>query len=340
MPKTVSPSAQRTERPFPVLASDRSGWDIPGMPMGLQWALLFFLPLAAAGYCLWSKLGALPEDAWSWTVYPGALLGAILLMPVNWGLECFKWAELLPWAPMRRRVREVLYGTAWSLIGPFRLGAGIGRISAVQKRERNMAMRAFAAACVSQWWCTITGAGIGLLVAGYWMAGMSVALISAMALGLYLGWTPGFWNTLKTTPFCGNWGLTRRIATIRRKRALNLSIARYVIMVVQFVLLLNAFGHHASMDHWVGRMFEQVEGVSLTWGLTSLVPMPALGDLGIREAAALLTIPAPEPMDATAIIGATLTLWVLNILIPALVGLVWHASAQRRINGLRTNLGA
>ena len=150
----------------------------------------------------------------------------------------------------------------------------------------------------------------------------------------------GFWTTLKATPFCGNWGLTRRIATIRRKRALNLSIARYVIMVVQFVLLLNAFGHHASMDHWVGRMFEQVEGVSLTWGLTSLVPMPALGDLGIREAAALLTIPAPEPLDATAIIGATLTLWVLNILIPALVGLVWHASAQRRINGLRTNLGA
>ena len=65
------------------------------------------------------------------------------------------------------------------------------------------------------------------------------------------------------------------------------------------------------------------------WGLTSLAPVPLLGDLGIREAAALVALPAPNPGDTAAIVGATLTLWVLNLLLPALVGVVWQWSAFR-----------
>ena len=335
----MSKTANRSARALPVMASDRVGWKLPGIPMGVQWTLLFFLPLVAAAYCLWTKLGAIASEEWQWQIHSAALLGAVLLMPVNWGLECFKWAELLPWAPMRRRIREVLYGTAWSLIGPFRLGAGIGRVAAVQTREKNMAMRAFATSCVSQWWCTITASGIGLLFFGLWWAGATVLLISAATIGLYLGWTPRFWATFKATPLCGNWGLTRRIATIRRKRALNLSIARYVVMLTQFVLMLNAFGHLGSVIHSVERFLDQAQGASLTWGLTSLAPMPAFGDLGLREAAAVLAIPAPTPADLTAIIGATLGLWVLNVFLPAMVGLIWQGTHRRRLQK-GANLGA
>lgn len=326
----MSKTANRPARVLPVLASDRVGWKLPGIPLGIQWTVLFFLPLVAAAYCLWAKLGTVAFEDWQWRVYPAALAGAVVLMPVNWGLECFKWAELLPWAPLRRRIREVLYGSAWSLIGPFRLGAGIGRIAAVQTRERNMAMRAFATSCVSQWWCTITAAGIGLLFYGLWWAGATVLLISATTIGIYLGWTPRFWTSFKSTPLCGNWGLTRRIATIRRKRALSLSIARYMVMMVQFVLMLNAFGHLESVTSSVERFLDQAQGASLTWGLTSLAPMPAFGDLGLREAAAVLTIHAPSPADLTAIVAATLSLWVLNVMVPALVGLIWQGTYRRR----------
>lgn len=335
----MSRTVNRTTRALPVMASDRIGWKLPGIPVGIQWAVLFFLPLVAAAYCLWSRLGDIAVEDWHWTIHTSALLGAVLLMPVNWGLECFKWAELLPWAPMRRRVREVLYGTAWSLIGPFRLGAGIGRVSAVRSRERNMAMRAFATACASQWWCTITAAGIGLLFFGMWWAAAMVMVISAITLGLFLGWTPGFWAHLKATPICGNWGLTRRIATIRRRRALNLSIARYFVMLAQFVLMLNAFGHLGSVKYSVERFLDQAQGASLTWGLTSLAPMPAFGDLGLREAAALLTIPAPTQVDLMAIIGATLALWVLNVFLPAMTGLIWQGLYSRR-NQKEANLAA
>ena len=320
---------------------DRGKWpDKLRLPAPIHWGLLFLLPLGGAGCWLFSSLYALPAEAWQLTIYPLALLGAVLLVPVNWGIESVKWAELMPWARMAKRTRQVLYGTAWSMIGPFRLGAGIGRVAAVKPRERNMAMRAFATASVSQWWCTITAAALGLLCAKLYLPGVAVLMVSAATLGLYFGWTPAFWTWFKHSPFSGHWGLSRRIATVRRKRALILSIARFLVMLCQFILLLNAFGHLTDLTHQVERFFLQGQGVALTWGLTSLAPLPAFGDLGLREAAALLTMESPNPADVTAIVAATLTLWVINIFIPAIVGLIWQGAAQRQDKTLRANLGA
>ena len=102
--------------------------------------------------------------------------------------------------------------------------------------------------------------------------------------------------------------------------------------------MLNAFGHLTTWSHSVDRFYAQGQGVALTWGLTSLAPMPAFGDLGIREAAALFAIDASTPEDITAIIAATLSLWIVNLLIPSLVGLIWHANAQRKRNNIRAKL--
>ena len=295
------------------------------------WALRLagvLLPLGAAAWWLNHQLSALPETAWSWSVEPALVLLAVVLVPVNWGLESFKWAELMPWGKLSSRIRQVLYGTAWSLIGPLRLGAMVGRVAAVNPRQRGQAVRAFATASVSQWWCTITAAGLALLVAGWWMLGAFVLALSAVVLGLYFGWSPAFWKWIRNTRWTRSWRVARRIATVRRRRALSLSILRYLVMLAQFVLLLTAFGH---LSHWdtADKLMAQLTGGAGMWGLTSLAPFPLLGDLGIREAAALVALPAPNPGDTAAIVGATLTLWVLNLLLPALVGVVWQWSAFR-----------
>ena len=64
-------------------------------------------------------------------------------------------------------------------------------------------------------------------------------------------------------------------------------------------------------------------------GVTSLAPFTLLGDLGIREGSACSPCPPPLPTDTTAIVAATFTLWVLNLLLPALVGLVWQGAVFR-----------
>ncbi|MBL6619211.1 MAG: hypothetical protein ISP54_02525 [Flavobacteriales bacterium] len=117
-----------------------------------------------------------------------------------------------------------------------------------------------------------------------------------------------------------------------------MSIARFFVLLSQFILLLNAFGHLSGGTHFVERFFVQGQGVSLTWGLTSLAPLPAFGDLGLREAAALLTMAAPTPGDTVAIVAATLTLWVINLLIPSCVGIVWHWNATRNSSRTHTKL--
>ena len=303
--------------------SATTAWPLPALPASLRYAVGLGVPLLVTVWVLQSRLSALPAAAWQWEVDPSLLLVVLLLSPVNWGLEAMKWAELLPYGRMGRRWREVLYGTAWSLIGPFRIGAVVGRVGAVRKNERNHALRAFGTACVAQWWCTITATGIALAAIGMELLALPVMALSAMTLGLYFGWSPAFWKVLRKTKLSGDWGLARRIPGIRRRRALCLSIARYLVMLAQFVLALQAF-HHLARLSWVDQMMQQSAGGALTWGLTSLAPLPLLGDLGLREAAALLALPAPTPADTTAIIGATLSLWVINLILPALVGLIWQ----------------
>jgi len=312
-------------------APRHSGSAIPASGWGLR-ALGIALPLVATVLLLNQQLKAIPSEAWTWSIDPLYVLAALVLVPVNWGLEAFKWAELMPWGKLASRFRQVLYGTAWSLIGPLRLGAVVGRVAAVHPRQRGQAVRAFATASVSQWWCTITAAGLALLATDWWPLSAAVLGLSAVVLGLYFGWSPTFWKWIRNTRWTRQWRVARRIATIRRRRALSLSIVRYLVMLAQFVLLLTAFGHLA---HWdiADQILAQLTGGAGMWGLTSLAPFPLLGDLGIREAAAMLTLPAPTPRDATAILGATLTLWGMNLLLPAVVGVLWQWSAYRSRGG-------
>ncbi|MGB0510543.1 MAG: hypothetical protein ACPGGB_06440 [Flavobacteriales bacterium] len=311
-------------------------WAMPSIPRGIRLGVGMGVPLLAAFWVLANRLSGLPGGAWQWEVRPELLLAVVLLAPVNWGLEAFKWAELMPYSPMVKRFREVLYGTAWSLIGPLRMGAVVGRVGAVRKAHRNHALRAFATGSAAQWWCTITGAGIALALMGIALPALAVLVLSAVTLGLYFGWSPGFWAFIRNTPISGDWGHARRIPAIRRRRALSLSVARYTVMLTQFVLALQAF-HHMAAGPWVDQTVQQTAGSAMTWGLTSLAPVPLLGDLGLREASALLVLPTPTPQDVTAIVGATLSLWIINLILPALVGLGWQWNVTR-IRARRANL--
>ena len=156
-------------------------------------------------------------------------------------------------------------------------------------------------------------------------AGPVLRVVSRI-LGLHPRWTP----------ISEDWGLTQRIPAIRRRRALSLSMARYTVMLTQFVLALQAF-HHMAAAPWVDQTVQHTAGSAMTWGLTSLAPVPLLGDLGLREASALLVLPAPTAQDVTAIVGATLSLWIINLILPALVGLGWQWNVTR-IRARRANL--
>ena len=291
------------------------------IPRRIGWTVGLVLPLVVTAVVLVQQLQRVPfENWWSWSIQWELLALVFLLSPVNWGFEILKWAELLPYGSTARRRREVLYGVAWSMVGPLRMGAIVGRVSATRKNERNQGIRAFATASAAQWWCTVTGAALALFFMGMFKTGAALVLASIASISLYFGWSPTFWKLLRKMQITGDWRLARRIPKARRITVLQLSVGRYAVMIAQFVLVLNAFRHQES-SAWFERYLDQIMGGPVTWGLTSLAPTAMFGELGLREAAALIALPASTPADTAAIIGAMLSLWVANLLLPALYGL-------------------
>ena len=172
----------------------------------------------------------------------------------------------------------------------------------------------------------------------HYVLAMAAFAVSTLALSIYFNGSPKLRSWLKRTEFIQSWLMSGRIALVRRKRALKLSVDRFIVMLSKFLLALNAFGHLTTRD-FLERWMDQLSGISMTWGLTSLAPVPMLGDLCLREAAALLALPAPTASDLTAIVCATLSLWVVNLIIPSIVGLAWQSCAMRT-KKQRTNFPA
>jgi uncharacterized membrane protein YbhN (UPF0104 family) len=94
----------------------------------------------------------------------------------------------------------------------------------------------------------------------------------------------------------------------------GLSILRYLIFSIQFLLLLSILNLNISI-------FMQFMGVSFMFLAKSIIPtFNFLSDLGIREFSAVLFFESID-IEAAPIIAAGLLLWLINIALPALLGL-------------------
>jgi hypothetical protein len=96
-------------------------------------------------------------------------------------------------------------------------------------------------------------------------------------------------------------------------RILCLSFGRYLVFVVQYFLLFSVLGVALT---W-GQTFC---GISLMFLIIAVVPtLTFFTDLGIRWVAGLQIISLFSPNSA-GILGVSLGIWLINLVIPALVG--------------------
>ena len=98
----------------------------------------------------------------------------------------------------------------------------------------------------------------------------------------------------------------------------------YIVFVSQFVILLIAFGSENSVSLLGGAMAVMF--------FKSLVPPVSVGELGVREGVSLAVLTAFGCSPA-ATVGASLTLFAINVLLPAVAGgVVLLARARRPAN--------
>ena len=262
----------------------------------------------------------------------GPVLLALALVPVNWGLEAWKWWHLarhLEPVSFRRAFRAVLVGLTLGFVTPNRVGDYAGRIIELKSRRLD-ALGAVFLGRYCQLVVTVLAGTLGGLyfllrfaLPGYPAVQAGVVAATVLLNGALL--LPLYYSRLVV-------GAVAAVRPLRRLRpflavmptyparllsgVLVLSGVRYAVFGVQFGLLLLAYGCRAPLGPGAA-------AVAGTFLLKSLVPsLNALADVGVRELSAThLFGLLGEPV--LPVLSASLSLWVLNIALPSAAGLVF-----------------
>jgi hypothetical protein len=202
---------------------------------------------------LWASLKG--PDAWKvWT--------ALALVVFNWGLEAAKWQNLLK--PLEqisflKAMRAILAGVAFSINTPNRIGEYGGRVLYVKDGHRWQAVSLTIAGSLSQLIITLATGIAGLVallnqpslfqsspVQQLWL---QVLLYGTIAVALFLtilyfrlSWLVQWLEKIpRTNNFLKHIAVIENLGVRFLLRVMFLSLLRYIVFVIQFILLLQLF---------------------------------------------------------------------------------------------------
>ncbi len=268
---------------------------------------------------------ALGEERWK-------LFSMFGLMVVNWALESLKWQIALKSVqPIRflRAFKAILAGTCIASFTPNRVGEYLGRMLYVSRGNKLLSIAPTILCSMSQMLVTLAAGAVGII------------LFSSLPFSFGVSWiTPSFFKSAGFTVAAGSFGLgllyfrfdplVRRVNKwIRKNKStfvipdnfqcsalvsiLLLSVARYGVFLLQYYLLFSLFG--------IPLFPQQVfTGVSVMFVLMSVVPtLTFLTDLGFRWLAGIQIFQV-YTLNTAGILAVSLGIWLINLIIPALVG--------------------
>lgn len=273
------------------------------------------------------------------TSHIGFALLAFLLIPVNWGLEAWKWkyalGGLYPEYSFRSACKGVIAGVATGIFTPNRIGDYAGRLMYLKRGKRWEAgvvllLNRLTQMLITLWvgcycfaylllgeaevlqelipaigleneWLVLILIGISLV--------FSVLLIFSAKLNLHR-WLPNKWKKGKEV-------LMNGLGSLSPQNILFMSLIgglRFLVYSLQYALLLLAFG-------FSGNPFLAFLLIGLVFLIKSLLPYFSFTELGLRESVALFVMGIWQVSAVTAV-GSTFVLYVFNLIFPALLGLM------------------
>jgi lysylphosphatidylglycerol synthase-like protein len=269
----------------------------------------------------------------SWTNWK--LWMVIVLMLVNWGIETKKWQLLVnhvePFS-FYRAFKSVLSGCSVTMLTPNRVGEYGGRILYVKAKNRIKAISLTLVGSISQLLVTMVMGCIGLLYLRYlshnnnnahpvlpefWgdvliYLSMGVTVI-LLLFYLRLGWLVRAMEKLPSLQKVVNH--IRVLDEFSDKNLLHilaLSFARYLVFVLQYVLLLQVMQVNIPfvLCFWLVSVFYLVMAAAPTIGFI---------DLPVRVSASWVLLKW-YTQNEIGVGTASLGIWLINLVIPALIG--------------------
>ncbi len=261
------------------------------------------------------------------------LLFTLFLMPLNWSLETAKWWILLrPIYPSsyNRAFIAVLNGISLSLFTPHRIGEYGGRLLTYPTGGHAKVIMASLVANMGQLLCLITGGFVGII---FWGRSFFQEFGIVYDVGLYIGgpilvllWW-GFFSIRRILPWIQSFPWPAWLQWVPHSleharpfdktllvQSAAMATLRFLIYSIQFVCLLIFFGLNIPWHILLN-------GVFVIYLLQSGLPLPPTLGLLTRGELGVLIWQNYE-VNPLAILAASIALFIINLAIPALLGLM------------------
>ncbi|WMN06684.1 lysylphosphatidylglycerol synthase domain-containing protein [Marivirga arenosa] len=248
-----------------------------------------------------------------------------ILMPINWLMEVLKWKYSLK--PITKiSISEasvgVFSGIALGFITPHAIGDYFAKVFSISHENRKSALGLILISRMLQMLPTLLFGLIAVyFISDFSLSEFDFSYSSSFALSSIIGFVIfGFFLLLY---FNRNHPRVKDYLWPIKKLGLKLfvllsalSIVRYLIFSLQFLILLSVLELQINLFH-------QFMGIAFMFLIKSILPtFNFLNDLGIREVSIAFFFEKLE-VSVAPIIAAGLILWLINIAVPAAIGLFY-----------------
>ncbi len=268
---------------------------------------------------------------------------AIALMPINWAFETMKFRTLIDRFEKQgfwRSYQAIMAGVTFSILTPNRIGEYGGRVLLVKPENNWKAVIATLVGSFSQLLVLLTMGLISLIFfANIYLDMEPLMLTGFLFLGslVIFAMLFVFFNIsvlvpiAKKIPFYNrfkkvfkNLKLLNKYNPKELSTTLFYALCRYGIYTLQYFFMLKFFGIEISFA-------AAIIGIGTIFLLQTSIPLPPVMGLPMRGKVALFVwgIFSNNPI---AILASTYGLWILNLIVPALIGMIFIAN----INVLKT----
>jgi len=255
----------------------------------------------------------------------------LILMLANWLVECLKWQYLtqrLVKISLWQSIEGVFFGLTWAIFTPNRLGEYGGRVMFLPPRKRIHGVFAMAVGSFGQnvitnvlgaastiWFC------FTFLHLSWWI----LELITILGLALMAFFIIAFFNIkwlvkiLHSIPFLRKYHRFFDIMGTYRfndlVKVMGFCLTRFSIFSFQYYLVIHLLIPELPF-------FEVILLVFIVFFIQSALPSLDLLDVPVR-ATASATLFAYVTTQQVAIIAAFTSIWLINLIIPAILGSIF-----------------
>ncbi len=262
-----------------------------------------------------------------WKVWLTIIL-IFILMFLNWFLESLKWQFLISKVEeisLYKAIESVFCGLTWAVFTPNRIGEYGGRIFFLSPRKRIQGMVAMSVGQIAQMVITNVLGALALLWFIYNFSGLDPLLFTALCILVIIfcfffilfyfniRWLESLLNNINFLKrFKKYFSVLSRYHQKELSKVMLYSLTRFAVFTTQYLLII----HLLIADI---PFYQSAFMVFILFFIQSALPSLDLLDIGVRSLTATYFFGFITHQEI-AIMAATALIWLVNLIIPAILG--------------------